>query len=217
MPAHRTQLVGRRAALRAADVGAAGAAGSSTGAVVDRWRRRSTTGASVPAGRSVAARSPIGAHEQRGGTGDRRSTPSSSARRACSGRVDVGGGRRHVADATRARLLARRVDLARVDAVLDHPQREVVLPLFAQDAAQQFDVVVVELAVSRRRAFRVDQALALEEADLRDRDVGELLEQQPEYLSDRQVLTSLDRRSSAQASVRSKNTSRNLPIWSSSP
>ena len=92
-----------------------------------------------------------------------------------------------VADAAWAELLPRRVDLTGVDAVLDHPQREVVLALLAQDAAQQFDVVVVELAVSRRRPLRVDQTLALEEADLRDRDVGELLEQQPEHLTDRQV------------------------------
>ena len=52
---------------------------------------------------------------------------------------------------------------------------------------QPLDVAVVELAVARRRPLGLDQALALEEADLGDRDVGELLEQQAEHLADRQV------------------------------
>ncbi len=56
-----------------------------------------------------------------------------------------------------------------------------------QDPPQPLDVVVVELPVARRRALGVEQALALEEADLRDRDVGELVLEQGEHLADREV------------------------------
>ena len=49
-----------------------------------------------------------------------------------------------------------------------------VVALLGEDPAQPGDVVVVELPVARRRALGVEQPLALEEADLRDRDVGEL-------------------------------------------
>ena len=52
---------------------------------------------------------------------------------------------------------------------------------------QPLDVAVVELAVPGRRALRLDQALALEEPDLGDRDVRELLEEEAEHLADRQV------------------------------
>jgi hypothetical protein len=64
-----------------------------------------------------------------------------------------------------------------VETILDHAQRQKVLALLAQDEAESFDVVVVELAVSRRGAFGNDQALALEESNLRDRDVRELFEE----------------------------------------
>src|SRR5207302_8679952 len=69
---------------------------------------------------------------------------------------------------------------------LDDLQREEVLTLLAQDPAQALDVVVVELSVARGRALGVEQALALEESDLRDRDVGELVLQQRQDLPDRQ-------------------------------
>ena len=72
-------------------------------------------------------------------------------------------------------------------AVADDLEREEVLALLAQDPAQPLDVVVVELAVARRRALRVDETLALEETDLRDRDVGELLPQEGEHVADGQV------------------------------
>ena len=102
------------------------------------------------------------------------------------------GGVADVLDPTRSGVLVRRVDLAGLDAVLDHLERQEVLALLAEDAAQEFHVVAVELAVTRRRAFRIDQALALEEPDLGDRDIGELLEQQGEHLTDGEV--SVDRR-----------------------
>ena len=51
----------------------------------------------------------------------------------------------------------------------------------------------VELAVARRRALRVDEALALEEADLRDRDVGELVAELGQHLADREVLAAAPR------------------------
>ena len=73
----------------------------------------------------------------------------------------------------RDRVHGRRLLLAHaVESLLDDLQREEVLLLLVQDPAQPGDVGVVELAVPRRRALRVDEALALEEPDLRDRDVG---------------------------------------------
>ena len=62
-----------------------------------------------------------------------------------------------------------------------------MLALLAQHPAQALDVVLVELAVPRGRALRVDQALALEEPDLGDGDVGELLPEQGQDVADRQV------------------------------
>ena len=79
------------------------------------------------------------------------------------------------------------VELAVGQAVADHLQRQEVLPLLAQHPAQPLDVVLEELAVARRRALRVDQSLALEEADLADRDVGELLPQERQDVTDGEV------------------------------
>jgi hypothetical protein len=53
-----------------------------------------------------------------------------------------------------------------------------MLSLLAQDPPQALDVVVIELAVPRGRPLGDEQAAALEEADLRDRDVGELVAEQ---------------------------------------
>ena len=94
---------------------------------------------------------------------------------------------RHVGDAARSLDLAGRVDLAGVEPVLDHLKRQEVFLLLAQDAPQQFDVGVVELPVAGRRTFRLDQSLALEETDLRDRDVRELLDEESEHFTDRQM------------------------------
>ena len=73
------------------------------------------------------------------------------------------------------------------EALLDHLERQEVVALLGEDPPQPLDVGVVELPVARRRALGVEQPLALEEADLRDRDVGELVLQQVEHLADREV------------------------------
>jgi hypothetical protein len=65
-----------------------------------------------------------------------------------------------------------------VQTALDHFQGQKGVPLLAQDPPEALDVGLVELAVTRGRPLRVDQALALEEADLRDGHVGELLLQE---------------------------------------
>ena len=59
--------------------------------------------------------------------------------------------------------------------------------LLAQNEPQPVEIAVVELAIARRRALGIDESLTLEKADLGDRDVGKLLEQQPEYFTDREV------------------------------
>ena len=104
------------------------------------------------------------------------------------------------------------IDLARIQSVFDDAQRQVVLALLAQDAAQQFDVIVVELAVARRRALRVDQALTFEETDLGDRDVGKLLEKQCEHFTNGEMRHRMRSCPAGQPSFRSKKTSLNLPI-----
>ena len=72
-------------------------------------------------------------------------------------------------------------------AVPDHLEGQEVLALLAQHPAQALHVVVEELAVARGRTLGVHQALALEEADLRDGDVGELLPQQGQDVADGEV------------------------------
>jgi hypothetical protein len=62
-----------------------------------------------------------------------------------------------------------------------------VLPLLAQDPTEALDVVLEEFAVTRRRTFRIDESLALEETDLGDRDVWELLSQEREDVTDGEV------------------------------
>ena len=79
------------------------------------------------------------------------------------------------------------VEITFGQAIADHLEREEVLTLLAQDPAQAFHVVFEELAVARRGALRVDQALALEKADLRDRDVGKLLAQQSQDIADGEI------------------------------
>ena len=153
-------------------------------------RLTSTPGSRRARGRRSAPRRAPGRGRVRGGVrrlrGAAMATVATSASRRPPGAWRPGppsAARRHPARRCRVRLL----DLTGVDAVLDDAQRQELLALLAQDHAQQLDVVVEELAVPRRRPLRLDQALALEEADLGDRDVGELLEQQAEDLADRQV------------------------------
>ena len=79
------------------------------------------------------------------------------------------------------------VQLPAGQAVPDHLEGQEMLPLLAEHPAQPLHVVVEELAVARRRTLGVDQALALEEADLRDGDVGELLPEQRQDVADGEV------------------------------
>ena len=62
-----------------------------------------------------------------------------------------------------------------------------MLALLAQDPAQSLDVVLVELAISRRGPLRIHQTLALQKADLGDGHVRELLAQQGQDVTDGQV------------------------------
>jgi hypothetical protein len=99
----------------------------------------------------------------------------------------------------------------------DDLEREEVLALLEEDPAEPLDVLVVELAVTRRRPFGVDEALALEEPDLGDADVGELLSQQGQDLTDRQVQTFCGHGARQPWVDSVKYTNRNFPTCSSSP
>ena len=160
------------------------------------WARRARTpragprsSSVMPAARASSARvrlTPLSAVARSSGPSssrtcaeaERASALCAARRRLLEQRLDGGGIDSSVA-ARRlrpARLTANppvAVDL--VEPLLDHLQRQEVLALLAQDEAQPFDVGRVELAVARRRALGIDEPLALEEADLRDRDVGELV------------------------------------------
>jgi hypothetical protein len=70
------------------------------------------------------------------------------------------------------------------EALADHTQREVLVALGAEDEPEAGDVVFGELAVAGGRAVGLDQAGALEEADLGDGDVGELGLEDPQDLAD---------------------------------
>ena len=74
--------------------------------------------------------------------------------------------------ARRRRLLGRAPG---GELVTDHRQRQELVALQAQDRPQPRDVRGRVQAVTARRAARRQQLLVLEVADLRDRDVGELL------------------------------------------
>src|ERR1700722_1870251 len=69
----------------------------------------------------------------------------------------------------------------------DDLEGEKVLPLLAQDPPQPFDVVLIELAVSRGGPLGIDETLAFEEPDLGDGDVRELLPKEGKDLADREV------------------------------
>ena len=74
-----------------------------------------------------------------------------------------------------------------VKSILDHLEGQEVLTLLAQHPAQTLDIVLIELAVAGWGPLRVDQALAFQESDLRNCDVGEFLAEQGEDIADRQV------------------------------
>jgi hypothetical protein len=71
--------------------------------------------------------------------------------------------------------------------VLDDFQRKEVLALLSQYPPQAFHVLFVELPVTRRCPLGIDKSLALQESDLRDGDIGELLTEQGEDVTNRQV------------------------------
>src|SRR6266545_2216541 len=66
----------------------------------------------------------------------------------------------------------------------DHPERQELVTLEAQDRSQALDVVLVEEPVAALGALRREQPLVLEVADLGDRDVCELLAEAPTHRSD---------------------------------
>jgi hypothetical protein len=76
-----------------------------------------------------------------------------------------------------------------LEAALDNFERQEGISLLAQDPAQAVNVRLVELAITRRGALGVDQALALEEADLGDGHVGELFLQERQNLPYREMGT----------------------------
>ncbi len=78
-------------------------------------------------------------------------------------------------------------DLARLNSVANHLERQKVVFLLAQDGPQQVDVRIVKLAVTRWCPLGLDQTLTFEKADLRDGDVGELLKQDAENFADGEI------------------------------
>ena len=71
-----------------------------------------------------------------------------------------------------------------VEVLADDLQRQVVVLLDVEDVAQPVDVAVGVAPVPGRCPLGREQALALEEPDLRDRDVRELLGQDLQDLAD---------------------------------
>src|SRR5581483_5657871 len=97
--------------------------------------------------------------------------------------------------------------------VADHAQRQELVALEAEDRRQPLEVLLAEEPVAAARALRREQALVLEEADLRDRDVRELVREAPDDLPDPEQA----RAAAEGRGHRSTKVSRYLPIWSSSP
>jgi hypothetical protein len=95
------------------------------------------------------------------------------------------GPRRGSFSACRSRLGVEAADLFEVgEALADHAEGEVLVALGAEDEPEAGDVVFGELAVAGGGAVGLDQAGALEEADLGDGDVGELGLEDPQDLAD---------------------------------
>src|SRR5262249_19150920 len=78
--------------------------------------------------------------------------------------LEIGGA------AAALRLGARRREL-----LADHAERQELVALEAEDRLEALDVLLVEEPVAALRPAGGEQPLVLEVADLRDRDVGELL------------------------------------------
>ena len=71
--------------------------------------------------------------------------------------------------------------------VPDHLEGQEVLTLLTQDPTEALHVGLEELAIAGRGPFGVHQTLSLQKADLGDGDVGELLAQQRQHITDREV------------------------------
>ena len=81
---------------------------------------------------------------------------------------------------------SRRAFAGRGELLPDDAQGQELVPLEPQDLAQPLHVVLGEEAIAAVRALRLEEALILEVADLRDRDVRELLLQAAAHRADRQ-------------------------------
>jgi hypothetical protein len=71
---------------------------------------------------------------------------------------------------------------------LDHPQRQVRVPLQGENVAQPLDVGRREPAVARPRPGRLDQPFGLQEADLGRADVRKFRSQLRQHLADTEQL-----------------------------
>ena len=111
------------------------------------------------------------------------------------------------------------------ESVLDDFQRKEVLALLSQYPPQAFHVLFVELPVTRRCPLGIDQSLALQEPDLRDGDIGELLTEQGEDVTNRQGKTArslcppaqMCSRNDRHSPIATRYNNLNFPIWTSSP
>src|SRR5262249_15708839 len=100
----------------------------------------------------------------------------------------------------------------RGELLTDDAQRQELVALEPEDRLQPLDLVLADHPIPAPPPARGEQSLVLEVADLRDRDVRELLLQHPADGPDRQPTSLRSGRAH-----RFRNVSRYLPIWSSSP
>ena len=131
---------------------------------------------------------------------------------------------------------ARRGRGRRLDRCVGHGTRRrewhVALLLLSENGPKPIEIGGIELPIARRCALRHEQPLRLKEPNLRDGHVGKVLFERVEDFSDRQIAPTparrlgragrpgaVDRRhrSPRRGSPASRNSSRNLPISSSSP
>src|SRR5699024_7062492 len=101
----------------------------------------------------------------------------------------------------------------------DHLERKVPVPLCGEHVAQTLAVFRAEAPVPARGAFGCDQAFALEEPDLRHREVRELRTPECDDAADREVFLLGGAVSGGGhcPGVPARKTRRNVPIRTSSP
>ena len=116
------------------------------------------------------------------------------------------------AQARRAAL--RAIGGRSAELLANNAQRQELVALQAQDRDQALDVCLGEQAVAAACAPRLQQALILEVADLRDRDVGELVPQALAHRADR--MQAGRRARFGKCRHRRRNVILYLPIWTSS-